>query len=596
MPQVSSYVPASFVFPEGDNDFDGFKSLIKGLSRTDTILWCSRLNLMLANPHLDERKKQQYAVSLFFDSTETARLNQFAAQHDNARVFFRYQLLEVIRWTSLLATDDLADGKTFEDPDVRRRFARATLIASELWGARVFADGLPETGNVREDRRNATTTFRAATESVTPDIVRVLARSESFYRGTFQNHYPNFDREFSNAAGVTVAQYLAFLFALSIHFGNVAPETANQNPGLFRIDAARESLPEELRTPFDRYIALETQTADDLRAGFWRDVTELNASPMEPLNDRHLRERPILRTLDGRAIILDLAFFGEKASVGPLFAIAKSLTEPSKANTLFSAFGDAFEDYVNGILRAMFPASPLLAKRLICNPFGRKAGQRVEIADACLDEVADVVLFETKGTFVREDATHSFEDYTKALRQKYSATRPAEKGDRPIKGVAQLARSIRDIANGDLIPDEPSWAAVKIVYPVMVVYDAALDRPGHSEFFDDEFEATLQPDTKFANGYMKVGAFSVSPLTVMRVADLENLESSVENFRFVDFLKDYASTFTPSGRPNVHDFMIVMQATKRYKFIESKELAGRATRALEGAWRMTFPNTPLPST
>ena len=74
MPQVSSYVPASFVFPEGDNDFDGFKSLIKGLSRTDTILWCSRLNLMLANPHLDERKKQQYAVSLFFDSTETARL------------------------------------------------------------------------------------------------------------------------------------------------------------------------------------------------------------------------------------------------------------------------------------------------------------------------------------------------------------------------------------------------------------------------------------------------------------------------------------------------------------------------------------------
>ncbi len=60
------HVPYETLFHDGPVTFDRFKQLLKTLSRTDTLFWCARLNLILANPNLNEKTKQQRVLDCFF--------------------------------------------------------------------------------------------------------------------------------------------------------------------------------------------------------------------------------------------------------------------------------------------------------------------------------------------------------------------------------------------------------------------------------------------------------------------------------------------------------------------------------------------------
>jgi hypothetical protein len=212
VPVPSVYVPLSVAFPGVADDFGSFRSLVQSLSRTDTIFWCARLNLILSNPHnRDERGKQQYAVGQLFDAREIELLNRFMAAHPSARVLFREQLLELLRWTCLFSSDQPDDGKTFVDPDVRRRFAQAALMASDLWGGRVYRAGLPLSGDPLGDRRRNMPVLRAGVSARAPDATRVLVRGDAFYQGAFQEGYSEADAEFLKAVGLTMDEYMACL-------------------------------------------------------------------------------------------------------------------------------------------------------------------------------------------------------------------------------------------------------------------------------------------------------------------------------------------------------------------------------------------------
>lgn len=597
MASVGVYVSASAIFPEVATDFATFCSLVRSLSRNDTLFWCARLNLILSNPEKDnDHAKQQYGTGLFLDDEEIERLNRFVSEHGQASkvaLFLRAQLLELMRWACLLAQDLPGDGETFEDPNVRRRFLQAALMASDIWGTRTYEGRILSTGNVVADRRHAMAAFRqgVASNASALELMRMLARGISIYREAFHHGYRDADAEFFAATGLTLDQYMACLYTITIHFARVDPESAEKNPGGFRLDAIKTGLSVEMALAMDLYIQLESQTADDLRASLWNSRTDGHGlTGAEAFDPKALRERPVFRTADGRAIILDPAYYSEKASVGPLFTLVKALGKSNKAITVFGAFGSAFEAYVNSILRTMYPSpSSLLPDRLTCNLHGRMAdGADVEIADACLNDVSEVVLFETKGVFLPDAAAQgaNIETYLTALRKKYGVT-VGGVNDRGVKGVGQLARSIRRIASKELVPAGLGWEQVRYVFPVLVVYDVSLGAPGHAEFFEQEFAQALEPDDVVSSGYMRKGSLTVAPLTVMTVDDLENLESSVQHFRLVDFLRDYAGTVRAGVRLSLHDFMASSQ--KKYKFTPSSELADRAIKVLEETGRMMFP-------
>jgi len=503
-----------------------------------------------------------------------------------------------MRWTCLLAEDHPYDGKTFEDLHVRRRFVQAALIASDLWAKRVYEGQLESTGDVLEDRRRAMATMRqgVTANALAIELMPVLARGLSIYRESFRRGYRGADEEFHAATGLTLDQYMACLCAITIHFARVEPESAEHSHGIFHIDVIKTNLPADMVLAMNHYIELESQTADGLRSALWRGRDRVDGlTGAEPFDHTPLRERPIFRTTDGRAIILDQAFYSEKASVGPLFTLVKVLGKSNKVNTVFGAFGSAFEAYVNSLLQTMYPSasSSLLPDRMTCNLHGTTSdGKDVEIVDACLNDVTKVVFFEIKAAFLREDSTLGNNTYENELRKKYSVTSGSAK-DRRIKGAGQLARSIRRIAASELTPAGHDWKQVRFVYPVLVVYDVSLNSPGHAEFFEEEFARALEPDEVSPSGAMRKGPLTVAPLTVMTIEDLENLESSVQHFRLVDFLQDYATMTRGGVRISLCEFMTSVQ--KRYRLIHSKELADRAIKVLEETARMMFPGVSFPS-
>jgi coenzyme F420-reducing hydrogenase gamma subunit len=52
---VSVFVPYDVIFSGCPATFERFKRVVKSLSSTDALFWCGRLNLILADPSIDEK-------------------------------------------------------------------------------------------------------------------------------------------------------------------------------------------------------------------------------------------------------------------------------------------------------------------------------------------------------------------------------------------------------------------------------------------------------------------------------------------------------------------------------------------------------------
>lgn len=139
--KIGIFLPVSEVFDDISNDFETFKSLLGNLSRTDALFWCARINLIISDPEVDHITKQQTGLNQFFTPEEIKKVNNFVSKNGGAEritVFFRGQILELIRWIVLYSNDFPDDGIAFENSEMRRNFAKAILIAGDIWSRRVF--------------------------------------------------------------------------------------------------------------------------------------------------------------------------------------------------------------------------------------------------------------------------------------------------------------------------------------------------------------------------------------------------------------------------------------------------------------------------
>ncbi|MFA5033960.1 MAG: hypothetical protein WC614_13210 [bacterium] len=331
------------------------------------------------------------------------------------------------------------------------------------------------------------------------------------------------------------------------------------------------------RDIFEKYIALESQTLDELRNALWKQ-NEINIGSDENASSYNylpLREKPILRVNDGRAIILDPVFYSEKASVGPLFIISKRSLD-RKANEIFGAFGNAFESYISDILKRMFPnTSGILTKRLSCNVKGiDPTGNEIQI-DACLNDITEIVLFEMKAIWIREDKilTENPEDYIKYLQEKYGVTQTTH--DRR-SGIAQLVRIIELLASKKWLGENNEFSQTNLIYPVLVVYDSLLSAPVYGNFLLSEFEKLLKPDAKNKSGELKKENLRIAPLIVITVEDMEDLETSIEHFGLRNLLADYTQS-CPDRLMSIRNFVV---SSSKYQFYHNRNIANKAAEVL----------------
>jgi len=580
-PQHAVYVPACAVFPDIECDFETLRSLLQNLSRTETLVWCARLNLALSDREMDCVQRHAECIGRFLSPEEKTRVFAYAQRNTSREkrvvLFFRGQLLELMRWCTLYSQDLPGDGETFNDPEVRRRFSQAALICSDVLNVTVWGtDPVDDTADALLQGQVPDLSRKAAEATATTDLVLSLGRGWAYYRKYLPKHYPAFGKEFRRATGLSIEQYFACL-AMVLVDSRRPPAHAGFRHGRVLQRTTYNEI-------FRHYIDLQSQTPGDLRRKWRRglpmELPVLSEAP--PFSRRPLLDRPILRTRHRQAIILDPLFFGESAVAGPLFHALRA--DPGRARRLFSAFGKAFEDYVNDILGRMFPASGLLTHRLHTNQIvvGER-GRELE-ADACIIDVGRGVLVETKAAWMREDTILTAEHgpYTAFLRTNYVAPH----------GLQQLARIIHALSLPRQRKGNRAFNGVTLIYPVLVVRDQLLSTPYFGRFLHREFQDCLKPDEVVpSSGRMKKGDVTVTPPIVIDIETLEGLASCVSQHGFVDLLDEYSRECSDGATP-LGNF--IAGSPKYEPSFNPRESVGKEfVEALEATAREVFPEADL---
>lgn len=506
------------------------------LSRDDALCYCARLNAIVSgfDGTTDRVERQRKALALLQVPEETAAIDQFIAHTGMKKspvVFFRGQLLELARWILENCNNHADEPNTFYTRSVRSAFLRAALIASELWGRRIFSNRLADEGDSAEQLRRALGAFRKGTEEGNEAPHPGVAVGRGWI--LFSKHMPaslhDFDSLFKAETGLTLLQYYTCAFG-------VMKETfaSKTGTGIFhtRGFGAATKMPES----FDQFVRLKSQAPEELAQAL--------QSPGGTSGYKTLRERPIVNFSDNRSAVLDPTLYFDSLTTSPLFAVLRRAGK-ARQNEIFSAFGMAFEHYANDFLGRMYPAgSGLLASRFSPNVKGRTAlGQEFEV-DGIVNYGTSAVMFEIKASWIVESKilTDDHQVFLEHVRELYGVS--SVPSQRP-KGVAQLAKVINAMESHNWTGEDGEYRQVKEIYPVLLLHDERMAAPGTGQFLDEEFQRSL--------GTMVRGIY-VHPLIVMTVEDLENLATSVEGFSLREFLKAY-SLENPDRMRSVHNFM-----------------------------------------
>jgi hypothetical protein len=298
-----------------------------------------------------------------------------------------------------------------------------------------------------------------------------------------------------------------------------------------------------------------------------------------------IRERPIVRLTDGRAIILDPVAVYDKLSIGPLFHTLKAVSDQKVTHQLFADFGKVFERYIQQILRRSFPEPGNgLIDQLTCNLEGRSLEGAHEL-DACIDYGPDLVVIETKAKWSREAelVPSAWQSLLQSLRKQYG-------GEGSESGAAlQFARFCRAIAKSGRV--EPHWdfRHIRRIIPVLVVHDPLLASSGLGPLLRAEFIRAVGPCVKVHSGEIEIGNIRVLMPIVLTVDDIENLEASIEHFSLRAVLADYALE-DPVRLKSFHNF-IAASPTYSSKLYVNRNLAGAALEGIGCALRTLFKPT-----
>lgn len=560
--KIVSYVGIKEVYPEMDPSIPTLRELLSTLSLTDAIFWCARLNLIVSNPNnTDHFGKQAYCIRTLLPESEFQRIvyRRISNEEKLLTVFFRSQLLELIRWICLWCNDHNGDGNTFSDAVVCRNFFKAALVTSDLWGERTYGNKLyiddDDTTGIEAARTRALGCMRVAYDASTVGIDPMVAigRGRKIFLEYFQKLHPDFVDEFRQATGMHPDDFYSLQSLIATHYLDQTPERvvkSDGNSGIFSLQSFFDRST-NLGVSSRHFFECFSQTASELKAslGGKGDSSQVDTALWKDIGC--IRERPIFRADDGRAIVLDPVYFSESATVGPLFTLLKKGVK--KSASVLDKYGYAFEYYVASILRSMYPKSAEgLAERLLVNVAGTDGEQNViQIADAALMDVDATVLFESKASWLRDaDIEHSdANQFVKDIYRKYVG-----KDDGTPKGAGQLARAIKKLATYEWRASEPAFVYNKKIYPVLIVHDTRFEGALHAHFLANEFQHMLKGDTGPLNGDICVGQFLIAPLTVITIETLEVLERSVEHFGLVGMLAEY-SRASPDRLMSMHDFL-----------------------------------------
>jgi hypothetical protein len=188
----------------------------------------------------------------------------------NWQLFFRGQLLELIKWACIFCSERPDVPGIATDIGLRGRFAQAALIASELWERRVYQGRFAGPEDLENKRFVLLGRFRQSHSEtgLGADLPRAFVRGKSLVLENLVAECSDFAELFRSKTRLSLEEYyICLLMVLVQSLGFTSPS------GTSRVQVARDfnvhrfcdDLP-EVRDAFRRFIDCESQTARDMQA------------------------------------------------------------------------------------------------------------------------------------------------------------------------------------------------------------------------------------------------------------------------------------------------------------------------------------------
>lgn len=579
MPAVlTSYVELADLFPGSECTLEHLAVCLRALPLDEALVMCARANQIVSAPgSLSRTDRQRKLANALLSREAGTRLNNIVQKRgqddlEKTALFFRAQLLELVRWVLAFCTRERAPADFRWTQVEKDAFVQAALISSLISEGKVLA-ALHGGASVATLKDIALVFFRSALDAglIAPDPYRVIGRGQQLFLEYLPEHYPDLDRDFRQATDMSLDEYMRAAGALSaIHL--------QLDDGMVLSDAVTLGSDTEYAEVYRAYRQLQVWGIDDLRERLWpggripMSLDEVPAFDLKPL-----REKPIIALNDGRGVIPDAALLADSMTIGPIFHLTRARVRDD--NYIFGRFGDAFEEYACDLLGRMFPQGAGLHQRLRRKVPGVEADGNTFEIDACLDYLDTLVVIEAKAVFISDAAVIACDEraFRAELERKYL------RGDREV-GVAQLARVIRSLAV-DAWAGPGTAGAVEFVYPALVVHDRLLVEPLVTKLLAEMLISELGASQVPSSWQWRLDRLRLAPLTILTIDDLEDLESSVGNVPLLDLLKAYSAR-VPHRRESLHDFIASSEFESAMRINRSIAAAGRSL--LEDAARRVF--------
>lgn len=563
--QISSYVTSDMIFKDTSKEYSHFRDLVSRLSCSDALFWCARINLALGS--VGNEKAQGPLFNMLTTRKEKYWLQKTFRRRSKKEgtpsiIFFRGQMLELIRWIVLCCDDHSNDGSTFDDEETKVLFFKCVLMASDIWEKQTFGAALEAEQDPLGIILQARAPFRIGVEAArnSPNLEVSFGRGWIFYQRYFSKYYPCFNEDFLSATGLTFEDYMVCFSAVALHFIDPLNKPCIIDK---RTLGDTTKIPEKI----NMYVRLESQTLEELRLSLWdsKSADEINEDNMGSLNNRPIREKPMYSAPDGRTVVMDPIYFHERVLTSPMFHMIPLKRKTS--NEIFAAFGYAFEDYCCDILERMYPSTG--NNILMRNEEYHKNGENLQI-DSVIKQNSSAILFEIKASFIKESEVNlDGVSFTEELRLKYSNS--IKDGKEKVKGVGQLSRTIKQIVEQRFDKLSADFQGIGQIFPVLLVHDNLLDTPLTVDLLRDDFLQLLERDLGYPVNNCQI---KIHVLTIMTIDHLENLEQSVKHFNMIDLLRKFVRGRTVS----LNSFM---SNSHKYGFYRNTHLINTSLEILE---------------
>lgn len=546
--EIVSYVELEDLFPGRECSIAYLSECLGALPLDLVLEMCARANQIASGPSdlslLDRQRKLASGIlsQEALGNLKSATLRGEPEAPKKAILFFRTQLLELVRW-ALLLCDAPPLGRPWNQ-DEKDLFIQAALICSSLTES-TMRSVLADAG-VDDLVDFAMVFFRGALSASLSgvDAWRVVGRGCELFLKYLPKHYPEFESDFEHATALSVMEYLTAAGTL------VALHLQSEDEGILS-DAVTLGRGTDYERQYAAYQSLQICTADELRTQLWpQRILPSGTDDIQPLNLRPFREKPIIALQDGRGAIFDPILLADSVSIGPLFRVLGN-REP---NEVFGKFGDAFEEYAGDVLSRVFPSGERLHQCFHRDvPYKDVDGRDAQL-DVCLDYVNQLVLIEAKGIFLPDKYVIECDEaaYKNALANRYLL------GDRPV-GVGQLARVIRALSQHTWSGPSPN-SEVQLIYPVLLVHDRLLQDPLSTKHLAGLLISELGATRVRGSWQWEYNGIRFAPLTISTIDDLENLEHS-HGIDILSLLRSYSAD-VPERNGSLHDYIA---STERFR-------------------------------